>query len=261
MSTNGMAHASEADLVLHFYGDEPERAAAIDAHLESCAACRGEYEALVRTLGEVTDATIGTAGMPERGPDYGERVWTAIAPRLDAPVLSVFRRRLRPAATLLPLALAASLVLAFVLGRHWPAAPTPAPLADTKGPERILLVAVGNHLERSEMLLIELSHASAEDGPVDIGVQQKTAQELVGAGRLYRQTVARANEPGLASVLDEIERVLVDVSHRKSQITPAEVESLRQRIDSRGLLFRIRVIESQVKEKEKDAGARSAVRS
>jgi hypothetical protein len=252
-----MGHPSEGDLILHFYG-EAGPPAALDAHLESCPACRAEYHGLERTLRAVTDGTIGEAAAAEPGPDHGARVWAAIAPRLGARRA----RRIRPAAVFVPLAMAASLVLAFALGRHWPVPPVPSPAtANGKGPQRILLVAVGDHLERSEMLLIELSHASAEEGPVDIATEQQKAAELVSANRLYRQTVARAGEPGLASVLEEIERVLVDVAHRSSRITPAEVESLRQRIESRGLLFRIRIIESQVKEKEKEAGAPGAVSS
>ena len=38
----------------------------------------------------------------------------------------------------------------------------------------------------------------------------------MGANRLYRQTVVRAGEPGMASLLEELERLLVEVAHRPS---------------------------------------------
>jgi hypothetical protein len=107
-------------------------------------------------------------------------------------------------------------------------------------------------LARSEMLLVELVNAGSDGKPVDISTEQQWAEELVGANRLYRQTVARSGEPGVASVLDELERLLVDVAHRPSSLSPSELDAIRQRIESRGLLFRVRVIETQVREKEKE---------
>jgi hypothetical protein len=114
-------------------------------------------------------------------------------------------------------------------------------------------VAVGDHLERSEMLLVELVNAGADGKPVDISTQQQYAEELVGANRLYRQTVVRAGEPGVASLLDELERLLVEVAHRPSSMSAADLADIRSRIESRGLLFRVRVIETQVREKEKQS--------
>jgi hypothetical protein len=153
---------------------------------------------------------------------------------------------------MVPLALAASLVVAFTVGRRWPAAPGEAP----GGPERILLVAVGDHLERSEMLLVELVNAPADRA--DIGAERLQAQELVGASRLYRAAVDRAGEPGLASVLEELERLLVEVAHRPAAISPEELSALRARIESRGLLFKVRVLEWQVREKQKEAAPGAA---
>ena len=58
---------------------------------------------------------------------------------------------------------------------------------------------------------------------MDISAQQEWAEELVGENRLYRQTVVRSGEPGLASLLDELERLLVEVAHRPSSLSPAEL--------------------------------------
>ena len=63
----------------------------------------------------------------------------------------------------------------------------------------------------------------------------------------------RADEPGVASVLDELERVLVEVAHSEAPLSSSSLEHLRRRIESKGLLFRVRVIGSQVREKQKDA--------
>jgi len=245
-------HLTEEELVLHHFGDA-ERPAAVEAHLEECAACRAALAAVRADLG-----AMSAPEPPERGPDYGAEVWARLQPRLAAEprpasieeMRTMARPRPRWRQAWAPLALAASLVLAFLLGRHWPQA-VPPPAVSAAARERILLVAVGDHLERSEMLLLELVNAGAEGKPVDISTEQQWAEELVGANRLYRQTVARSGDQGVASVLDELERLLVEIAHRPSSLKPAELDEFRQRIESRGLLFRVRVIETQVRDKEK----------
>jgi hypothetical protein len=241
-------HLDDDDLVLHFYGEAP-RPALVDAHLDECPACRQRWDGLRRTLSAVTDESVTGRAVPEFGAREIDRAWQAVAPGLVAE-----RRRGRIRQWMAPLALAASLIVAFTVGRRWPAAPVDAPGGGT---ERILLVAVGDHLERSEMLLVELVNAPA-DQTLDIGPEQLQAQELVGASRLYRAAVARAGEPGLASVLEELERLLVEVAHRPSALSADELAALRQRIESRGLLFRVRVLEWQVREKQKEAAPGAA---
>src|SRR4029450_6847780 len=98
----------------------------------------------------------------------------------------------------------------------------PAPVS-AAARERILLVAVGDHLERSEMLLVELVNAGGDGQPVDISVQQQHAAEPVGANPPDRRTVVRGGEPGMASLLDELERLLVEVAHRPSSMTPSDL--------------------------------------
>ena len=115
--------------------------------------------------------------------------------------------------------------------------------------ERILLVAVSDHLDRSQMLLIELEHAGGK-GPVDIASEKKRAEDLVASNRLYRQTAAHAGDTGLENVLEELERTLLQIAHSPSELTPAELDGIQQQIETQGILFKVRVIRSQVREKE-----------
>jgi hypothetical protein len=251
-----VSHLTEEELILRHYAEAdvaPER----ERHFAGCAQCQSALAALERDL-----AAVPVAEPPHRGEDYGARLWARLQPALAAEPRLLSDAAPRPRRIALrrawvPLGLAASLVLAFVLGRQWPHQPVAGPVPEAAR-ERILLVAVGDHLERSEMLLVELVNAGGEGEPVDISTQQQWAQELVDANRLYRQTVARAAEPGLSSVLDELERLLVEVAHRPSSLTPVELEDIRRRIESRGLLFRVRIIETQVREKEKENTAAPA---
>lgn len=238
-------HPSDDDLVLHYYaeGGEP----AVGAHLQACAECRRTYDELARTLAVVTDADV-----PERGPEYGRAVWQRLQPQL---------RRVRPARPVLRrlapfAALAASLVFAFVLGRVSregevrPAhAPIPAPVR-----ERILLVAVGEHLERSQLVLLELENASG-NGTVDISNERQLAERLVPANRLYRQAAQRAGEPAVAGVLDELERVLIQVAMSPDAMPSGDFAELRRRMEAQGIVFKVRVLSSRMRERGRPSAA------
>jgi hypothetical protein len=44
-----------------------------------------------------------------------------------------------------------------------------------------------------------------------------------------------------------LESVLMEIAHRPSKLNKAEVERLQRQIESRGLIFKIRVVESNVR--------------
>jgi hypothetical protein len=245
-----MNHLSEEQLILHYYGEpgEPGEAGettdtlACERHLEECGECRALYASLQRVL-NVVDALP----VPERSADYGAEVWRRIEHRLGA------RRRtlwMLPATwrwAAAGAAFAALLVTAFVAGRFYPR-PNPhvQMAADTQTGERVLLVAVGDYLERSQMVLIELTNANPK-GSLDISAEQERAGDLVTETRLYRQTAARTGDARITGVLDELERVLVDITHAPSNMTPPQLEELRQRLEAEGILFKIRVLGSNVR--------------
>ena len=71
------------------------------------------------------------------------------------------------------------LVIAFFAGRYSPHSQEPEVAQTPSGVrERVLLVAVGDHLERSEMLLIEIANANPRQA-MNIVEQRETAQDLV----------------------------------------------------------------------------------
>jgi len=240
-----MSHVSEDDLVLlHYREDAGEDAG---AHVASCEECAARLRALAETL------SLATApDAPERGDDYGAQVWARLRPQLGLPELALespkvvpFRRPLWPRAAAFA-ALAAALVLAFLLGRRFPAEPQPLS-AEVR--ERVPLVAAGEHLERSQMVLVELSNAPAGE-VMNVAAQRTVADELVSSGRLYREAAVRTGDPALAAVLEELERVLLEVAAGPEALQPADLEKLQQRIESRGLLFKVRVVGTRVRERE-----------
>ena len=129
-------------------------------------------------------------------------------------------------------AMTALLVVAFLAGRSYPHRPvTPPVTAYALNPEQILLVAVGDYLDRSQMALIELANANSAS-PLDISLEQERAQDLLSETRLYRQTALAMGATSLTGILDELERVLMDIAHAPSRLSPAELETFRGRLSA-----------------------------
>jgi hypothetical protein len=241
-----LSHPSEDDLILYYYGEGD--CAAVQAHLAGCPPCRDALAALRADLGRV-----GEEPLPERGAGHGAQVWRALEPRLG---LALRRSPVRRPLTRFwaPAALAASLVVAFFLGRHFPAAGPAAGSIPEQGRDRIFLVMVGDHLERTEMVLLEVVNAEGP-GAVDVRAARDSAESLVAANRLFRMNAAHAGEPGVASVLDEIERVLLEVAHAPARLDPEARAQIRRRLESGDILFKVRVLESTIRSREKQMSA------
>jgi hypothetical protein len=233
-------HLAEEQLTLHYYGDSEDHAE-VEQHLADCAGCRGQYQALQRVLNSVDAFPI-----PERPESYGADVWARIAPKMKR---SRWRLWFAPQRWV-PVAGVAALVLAaFFLGRYTQRAHGLVVAASPQVRERVLLVAVGDHLERSQMVLVELANAPSNH-EVDLSGEKLLAENLIDSNRLFRQTATAAGETGVASVLDDLERVLLDVAHGPDTVSGEEMQSLQKRIEEQGLLFKVRVVGSQIRERD-----------
>lgn len=219
-----MTHLDEDTLILYYYG-EGDDLPSVKRHLRDCERCREDLEAITHDLGH-----IRSMDAPQRGADYGARVWRTIAPRLRPQ--RARRARLVAAAAIL-------LAATFLVGRwstRWQ--------ADFSAPdvrERILLVALGEHLSRSEVWLLEA--VNAEGGVLG----RDAARELVRESRLYRQTAYRVGDVTTVETLDELERLFLDATHGTTSN-----EMLKSRIEERDLLFKIRVLQAGVTAREEE---------
>jgi hypothetical protein len=249
-----MSHLSEDDLILRYYGEAGEaEAAAIDAHLAACATCRDAWLEIGQTL-----KLVDTASVPEP-PDGFERViWARVQQALPEPPRAWTWRWLVPV-----LSLAAVVLLAVALGSRWPrSADAPGPAssaaaatATTPDPaalrERVLLTALDSHFEQTELLLIELMNAP-EDDLSGFGFERTAADDLLASGRLYRATAEQTGHVRFAQMLDDLEPVLVEVARSPATIDRGEITSLRSRIDDNGLLFKVRAVTNDIRERQQE---------
>lgn len=233
-------HLSDEQLVLFYYG-EAEESVGIEAHLAGCEACRAEFQTIQRVL-NTTDALP----IPDRGPDYNSEVWRRLEARIRGRSRSwwpSFGMRLA-----LTGSMAALLVMAFLVGRVTRPPEAPATV-QVEVRERVLLLAVSDHLERSQVVLAELVNTRPKHS-VDIDVQKEWAEEMVSDNRLFRQTAAEVGEPDVAEVLEDLERVLLEIAHSPSRMAPAQLQSIRARIEEQGILFKVRVLGEQVRQRD-----------
>jgi hypothetical protein len=111
-----------------------------------------------------------------------------------------------------------------------------------------VLVAVGNHLERSQMLLLEIMHSPDSDKN-DFSAEQQLARDLLDDNHLYRLSALKAGDPQVTHVLDQLGRVLAEIANGPSEVSASDLQQVRHTIQSEGLLFKVRVIESEVNSK------------
>jgi hypothetical protein len=250
-----MKHRTEKELIGYRDGETKERVA-IAAHLKECDECREELTRIEAVFGALDAMPI-----PDPGEDYGERVWQRISPRLGEKKARWWESLFVPQRLLALGGVVALLILAFVAGR-WTRPPLPVgDQADAaKVRERVLVLAVGEHLGRTEMMLMELENAPAKKGQkaINISETQHRAEDLVEENRLYRQTALKEGDQAMASTLDELERVLLDIANSPEELTPAAFEKIRKRIEEQGLLFKVRVVKQGLDERKANPDARPA---
>ena len=240
-----MKHLNEEELLDHYYG-ESDSPAAVGEHLRECRDCARNYATLERDLAEIKPSPV-----PVRDAAYGEQVWQSI--RGSLPVYPAKKRSRWGWLALSPWGFAAAatacllIAAAFFAGRQWEHRNTP--IATNSGSsdqsrQRVVLVVLGDHLDRSERLLVELKHADPSiEGPL-----QAEARDLLSANRLYRESVKSSQDPAMANALDHLERVLTEVANEPEGLSRARLDELQKEMNTDGLLFEVRVLRSRVQE-------------
>jgi hypothetical protein len=241
-----MSHWTEDDLILHYYGEPPRRSDV--EHLATCSTCAAAYRSIADTLQLVVAPEV-----PERGDSYALEVWSRLRARLPERPVPWWRTWFRWEGMMAAAAVAVVVVAAFVGGRAW-SRPAPArgssagSSIDAAAGERVRLAAIGDHLERSERVLLDLVNADSDR--VDLSAQQTWAEDLIDSNRLYRDSATQAQDSLVAGVLDDLERSLLDIVHAPSTPAPAELEAVRTRLDAAALLFKVRVLADELHDQE-----------
>jgi hypothetical protein len=254
-------HLTDEDLLLEFYGEgSPDERVALRAHLDACDRCR----ALERELRGVL-ALVDTEPVPEPPEGFEREMWARLEPQITrnagaatSNVGAAFRRPFRTFE--LPrwafaVGTAVLAIGAFSLGRVWdpPSAPSPEAIADvTDVNERLLRSEVEEYLERSQRALVELVNAD-DSAPVVPASDRARAADLVADGRLYRRSFENGGDAETRDLLEDVERVLVEIANGSEDETSNDLSGVRMRISNQDLIFRLRVMTAEMRERERRA--------
>ena len=237
--------------------DGAERARA-ERHLERCPRCRAEHEELVALVHAMEEDPLRAAvpGVPPRA--FAARVSRALDEALPAP--SPRPRWLLVALPAAAAIVAVSLLAPAVVGRLRPTpAPTLAPIprlaadaAATAATEEAL-VRIERNLAREHAaryladagdVLVTVAASAADcdraEDRLDVGEAPERSREL-----LEKRQLVEAGGDAVASaqgVLDDVELALREVSTLPSCVKRRDVDRLRQAVEDRQLLMRIRLM-------------------
>jgi hypothetical protein len=227
-------HLTRDEQVLHYYGEmsDADEAKTL-AHLDGCAQCRKDLEQLQSVF-----ALVDADRLPDADSGLESRIWQRIAPEVQSATEGTWRpARVEWITNLAWGAAAAVLVLAaFVAGRflQFPASAPVTTTAATATTDRVFEVELDDHLNRVESALVEFIDSNEpSDSP--------GTEDLIAANRLYRVTALSAGNTSVAEVLDELERALIEIDAIPPDGT-LDMDAVREWIDSRGLLFKLRVM-------------------
>jgi len=241
-----MSHLSEEELIEHFYGDAGARAHRVaQRHLEVCAECAAESAKLADEM-----KVMGGMDYKELSVEYGESVWSRLAAKL--PALQMEQAPPRRIAWGLALGWAAAsavlIVAAFEVGRVWEHRQRPQSAAVVKPAvpveRQVVVVVLGDHLDRTERLLVELKHADGEDAEL-VKPLREEAQSLLVANRLFREDADKSGDDSLAKALDHLDQLLNHVANAPGGLNAASIARLQKEMQADGLLFKVRVLRSR----------------
>lgn len=243
-----MQHLTEDDLVLHYYGElDAAGEGHVTAHLSLCDDCHRSYVRLQRVM-----AAVDSMPVPVLDEGFDRTVWARLEPALPAPH-GWFSWLVGSPANLAWIGAVLVLVAgAFFAGRMTrQEATAPAVASADQVREGVFLVDLREHLDRSQTMLVELVSAEVRGGEVDVTTERAWAEELVAANRLYRQTASATGDVAVGQLLDELERLLVELAASPDHLPTEDMERVRQRIGAKDLLFKVRVVSNALKERQK----------
>jgi hypothetical protein len=239
-----MRHLTEEELVERYYD---QGAQATQRHLGECSTCSAAFAAVERDL-----ASVRAVNVPERDENYAERMWS----RVEA-ALPPKPRKARRVGLWRTLAYAAGCaVLAaggFYGGTVWEkshrqpvneARAGQHPAAQATPQPQVVVVVLGDHLDRSERLLVELKHADP-DSPELVNPLKDEARSLLAANRIFRQDAEKEGDPALTEALNHLETLLTGLASETHGLSAASIARLQEQMKDDGVLFQVRVLRSE----------------
>jgi hypothetical protein len=227
-----------------YYGEPPE---GCREHLDECPECRAELARISELLDELRNVSV-----PPRSEGYGREVWARLEPRLPVRKPHWWARPWVFAPVAVALLAVAFLGGMFTMhirqaGITQQAGITTHAAISGEDSQRVFLGVMSDHLQRSEILLVQLLHANPSES--DLAGERTRARDLLEENRLLRATASRSGDQAHAALLDDLERVFIDLANSPGQLSSHDVAELQRRVENQGLLFKVRVTSADARSK------------
>jgi hypothetical protein len=235
-------------------------AAETRAHLEACARCRAEHDALRAVVAELERDPVRSAEPGIAASVLAARVLHDVD-RLGAS--SPWPRRFRVALPALAALVAVALAVPGLLERFRPAPPQAARVTIPKAEASQLLsedalARIERNLAREQAarylneagdVLVTVAATGVdcerEDGRLDVGAAPERSRELLEKRRLVVDAGGEA-VASARSVLDDVELALRQVAELPSCVKRRDVEVVQKDVEARQLLMRIRLMSREL---------------
>lgn len=221
-----------------------------EEHLQQCANCRAELDALKTVISE--------ASILERvaAPDS---LWTRIESELDfvdaaIPVKTSkhfselwdrFEEAFRiPIPAIKTIGVLAILLIGIFLGRNFFPARESANLAhqtDVQGAETELISQrADRYFEKSKILFLGIVNAETrrEENP-NWSTEKRVAQNLVKEAAFLKDGLSQMRNERIKQLVEELELILLEIAHLEEQHNVENIELIKSGIDRKGLLLKI----------------------
>jgi hypothetical protein len=216
-------HLTDEQMFHYLYGDllETEK-----EHLESCGVCQSEIESFRRTLDHLAQWSA-----PPRSADYGNFVWRRLITQIAAPRKPLWSR---PVVlgwfSLVATGLAAVLIV--LIPHHQSGANPSSPVRRVPVSERLLQVAVQDHVRRASSLFAKLENqpGTGTANQSERASEWEAISNLIAENRLYRQTAEQEDDRHAVQLLTDLETALVTLKHISGRPSAAEVQDLKKRL-------------------------------
>ena len=146
------------------------------------------------------------------------------------------------------------LAAVFLGGRYWERGTTKkANVTDSpQATQRVVLVVLTDHLDRTERLLVQLEHSQSPDS-VENDKMQSEARELLASNRHYLVTASNSSDAELAGAHERQEDAVAEIANDPN-LTAADLKRVRKDMNTKGILFEIRVLQTR----SQDQGTKGA---
>jgi hypothetical protein len=260
------------------YGDLDEKAREkLERHLALCEECSGLYAGMAAAVRK-----LDVRPAPDAPPQFWESYWDRLERRMaaeaggrGAPASAPFRpARPVPALRWAAGAAGALLILAagIFIGRNVlrpPAQPTIATQAAQPGAgpggrtaldagtaEAALPLRASHYLRRSRVLILAVVNSdlqTEESLSLNLPLQKKASEALALEAAALKKEIG-SGDRRLERLISDLEMILLQIANLKPEPDVADIEIIRAGIESRDILFKIRLNEARTSTSRSIAG-------